>query len=289
MHPNVRLFTSKSALTFTFKSNTRLCLPMMNTHTNINNNTNNNNPSIDSPVLKKVYPQMLEHISLHGHPNIPLGNSDGRACHTLRRLYVKKELSDNDLELLQEMQFRFSFDDIYEQMDFEEMVGRLLAYEDEFRVNFQIPKKYAPDPELGAWVAAVRRIGPSSIDALQRERLDGIKFAWVSTRKCGSQFMDGYRGLKMSFIQELGCNDKYADTDFEKLGMDKALEYIMQFSDKDEFVYTWQRVFANDSKSKKWLRSQRETHKKGILSDLRVQYMDQLHSELGLDWMSFEL
>ena len=63
----------------------------------------------------------------------------------------------------------------------------------------------------------------------------------------------------------------------------------MQFTDKDEFVDTWQRVFANESKSKKWLRSQRETHKKGILSDLRVQYMDQLHSELGLDWMSFEL
>jgi len=261
---------------------------MMNTSTNINNNKAYN-PSIDSPELKKVYPQMLEHISLHGHPNIPLGNSDGWACNTLRRLYVKNELSDNDLELLQEMQFRFSFDDIYEQMDFEEMVGRLLVYEDEFRVNFQIPKKYAPDPELGAWVAAVRRIGSSSIDLCQRERLDRIEFACVSTRKCGSQFMDGYRGLKMGFIQELGCNDKYADSVFEKLGMDKALEYIVQFSDKDLFVDTWQRVFANNSKFKKWLRSQRETHNKGILNDLRVHYMDQLHSKLGLDWMKFEL
>jgi len=59
----------------------------------------------------------------------------------------------------------------------------------------------------------------------------------------------------MRFNQELGCNDKYTDTNVEKLVIDESFEYIMQLSDRDEFVDIWQRVFANNSKSKKWLRS----------------------------------
>ena len=70
--------------------------------------------------------------------------------------------------------------------------------------------------------------------------------------------------------------------------MDELFEYFMQCTDKDIFVDIWQRVFANDSKSKKWLHSQ-ETYKKGILSDLRVEYMNQFHSKLGLDWIDSKI
>lgn len=145
--------------------------------------------SMDSVVLQNIYPSLLEYIEQYGHPNIPLGTTQGRACHTLRRLKIQGKLTDNDADILLNLGFRFTFDNIYEDMHFEEILGRLLEYEGEHRANFQIPKKYAPDPELGAWVAAVRRIGRDAIDASEREALDSVGFAWVSTRKCGSTFM----------------------------------------------------------------------------------------------------
>ena len=90
----------------------------------------------------------------------------------------------------------------------------------------------------------MKRIGPSWIDSRQREWLNIIKFAWGSTLKVRSQFMDGHPVLKMSFNQELGRNDEYTDTDFGKLGINEALEYFMQFSDRYEFVDNWQRVYG---------------------------------------------
>ena len=49
------------------------------------NDTANNEykvPSfIQSPVLQKAYPAMMEHKENYGNPNIPLGNPDGTYVH----------------------------------------------------------------------------------------------------------------------------------------------------------------------------------------------------------------
>jgi len=220
--------------------------------------------NIDSAVLQKLYPSLLEYIEQYGHPNIPLGSTEGRACYTLRRLKIQGSLTDNDVDILTKLGFRFTFDHIYEEKDFEDMLGRLLAYESEHKANYQIPKKYPPDPELGAWVAAVRRIGRDSIDATEREALDDIGFAWVSKRKCGSKFMNGFRELKSQFVRELGT-----DAEFE------TLDY------QDDFKEIWGKVLSANTESERWLVAQRDAHRLGKLSDARVAYMDQL---LGLDW-----
>ena len=83
---------------------------------------------IQSPVLKQVYPALLEHISQFGNPNIPLGNSNGKKCKVLRRLAFQKVLTEEEIDLLTSLGFRFnSLEDVYEEADFDECLGRLLA------------------------------------------------------------------------------------------------------------------------------------------------------------------
>lgn len=50
--------------------------------------------------------------------------------------------------------------------------------------------------ELGAWVTGIRRLG--------KECFDGAGFVWVSSRKCGSKFMEQYRQIQ----QRLQENNK---------------------------------------------------------------------------------
>ena len=58
-----------------------------------------------------------------------------------------------------------------ERCDFDEMCERLATYIEE-QGNAQVPKKFKPDPELGGWVAAVRRTQGNGLDAARRARLD---------------------------------------------------------------------------------------------------------------------
>ena len=44
----------------------------------------------------------------------------------------------------------------FEDSHHETLFFYLERYENEFQTKFQIPKKYNPDPELGAWVTMVR-------------------------------------------------------------------------------------------------------------------------------------
>lgn len=83
---------------------------------------------IQSPVLKQIYPAMLEHVSQYGNPNIPLGNSDGKKCKVLRRLAFQKILTQEEIDLLSSIGFRFnSLEDVYEEADFDECLERLIA------------------------------------------------------------------------------------------------------------------------------------------------------------------
>jgi len=105
---------------------------------------------IQTPLLVLLYPSLVSHKKEFGNPNIPLGSPDGKRCATVRRLHFQGKLSDEEVDHLQEMGFRFnSFEDVYYENDFEEMLGTLMHYFKKTK-TFQIPKKYELDPELGA-------------------------------------------------------------------------------------------------------------------------------------------
>lgn len=152
--------------------------------------------SISSPVLLNVYSALVEHNQTHGHPNIPLGSAEGRACDVLRRLAIQGKLTEPELELLKELTFRFhSLEDVYSHVDFDELLQRLLDYEATHGDNYQVPKKHVPDPELGAWVTGLRRLGAEGVSVEHAERLNAVGFSWKSARQCGSAFMSQYREL----------------------------------------------------------------------------------------------
>lgn len=213
---------------------------------------------VQSPVLQKAYPAMIAHMENYGNPNIPLGNPDGKRCQTLRRLAFQKKLIDEEINLLTEMGFRFNtLEEVYEEADFDDCLQRLVEYENEFQTKFQIPKKYNPDPELGAWVTMIRRLGRDNIEASRREKLDEINFAWVSTRKCGSSFMKNYRSLKERVY---ACCDESNQEVIDPVGLDAVL---------------------TDADVKKWIDAQREAATLGNLSEPRCEYLDKLP---GFDW-----
>jgi len=216
---------------------------------------------IQSPVLQQVYPALLSHVGQFGNPNIPLGTTDGKRCKTLRRLAFENKLTAEEMDLLTSMSFRFSsFEDIYEEADFDECLERLVEYEKEHKDNYQIPKKYKPDPELGAWVMMIRRIGRDTVGPDRRKKLDDIGFAWVSLRKCGSAFMKNYRNLK----ERLEACSKVND------------EGVWEVVDKEGV----KAVLADESVMK-WVVAQRHTAEKGNLIEARCDYLDQLP---GLNW-----
>eukprot|EP00640_Fibrocapsa_japonica_P002751 CAMPEP_0113944520 /NCGR_PEP_ID=MMETSP1339-20121228/34471_1 /TAXON_ID=94617 /ORGANISM="Fibrocapsa japonica" /LENGTH=246 /DNA_ID=CAMNT_0000949747 /DNA_START=184 /DNA_END=921 /DNA_ORIENTATION=+ /assembly_acc=CAM_ASM_000762 len=194
------------------------------------------------PVLVGAWSGLLEHYNQYGHANIPLGSANGKRCKALRRLHHEGKLPLTDYELLCNLKFTFdsyTFDS--NASNFETLFPRLLKYEEREKNNFQIPKKYNPDPELGAWVAYIRRIGRDNIDQSCRDALDDVNFAWVSTRKCGSSFMKNWRRIMET------CKDCNGATNL---------------------------ILTQDDL--RWLRAQAETHLLGKLSEQRIAYMNQL-------------
>lgn len=201
--------------------------------------------SFTSPVLKNNCGELLTWMGRYGHPNIPLKNDGGNACQVLRRLHVQQKLTDVEVEWLEDIGFRFhSIEDVYRFADFDEMLARLLAYE-EARPdnNFQVPKKCPEDPELGAWVTGIRRFGSDGVNPDHERRLCEIGFAWQSTRKCGSKFMMRFRDYTKQVEAE---------------GSDTVLE---------------------DPETIPWIKAQQQALKKGTLSQTRVEYMGQLFGD----------
>ena len=198
-----------------------------------------------SPVLKQHCAELLDWIERYGHPNIPLKNDGGNACQVLRRLHVQKKLTETEVDWLETIGFRFhSIEDVYRFADFDEMLTRLLDYEQARpNNNFQVPKKCPEDPELGAWITGIRRLGMEGVKPEHERRLNEIGFAWKSTRKCGSKFMTQFR-------------------EYTKRVEDEGLKIVME-----------------DPKTIVWIRAQQQALKKGTLSQTRVEYMGQLFGD----------
>ena len=203
--------------------------------------------SFTSPVMKQVYVQLLEWKEKYGHPNIPLTNEGGKACNVLRRLHVQKKLTDDEVEWLDSIEFKFhSFEDIYRFANFDEMLIRLIEY-DKIAVspnnNFQVPKKCPEDPELGAWVTGIRRLGMDGVNPDHERQLSAINFTWKSTRQCGSKFMIQYR------------------------------DYVEQVELKGR------ETVLNDPNTTLWIQAQQLALKRGTLSQTRVQYMGEVFGD----------
>jgi len=211
------------------------------------NGARDENLIITSPVLQQVYPEILKYMEQYGHPNIPLGSKEGRSCQVLRRLHIQNKLTPEEVEWLDSLGFAWhSMEDVYKYADFDELFQRLIDYEARHpESNFQIPKKCKEDPELGAWVTGIRRLGPDGVNPEHERRLNSIGFVWKSTRKCGSKFMEQYRLLTERVEQE---------------GREKVMM---------------------EEKTIKWIQAQQEALKRGSLSQTRVHYMGLLFGE---DW-----
>eukprot|EP00978_Attheya_sp_CCMP212_P047571 scaffold422093_cov71-Attheya_sp.AAC.2 len=238
---------------------------------------------IESPVLRQVYPALVEFFQEYGHADIPLKSTAGKQCKTLRRLATQGKLTEDETALLTSLQFRFnSLEQVYEEADFRQLFQRLVAYEKETQSGYDIPKKYKPDPELGAWVTALRRLGKRDLimnednnnnnddnddddtnnNSLLRlehvEQLNLVGFTWISHRQCGSAFMLFYRQLvdRLEHQQQQQSNDDDNDSPIKNV---------------------W-----DDPEVQKWLHAQRVAHSKGLLYETRVGYLN----ELNIDWMN---
>ena len=215
---------------------------------------------IVSPALRLVYPDLLQYIEQYGHPNIPLGSEAGRQCATLRRLRVQDKLGESDVTLLDSMNFIWhSLEDVYTKQKeyFDDFMTRLQKYRSENDGDISPPKKYKNDPELGAWVTALRRLHTvNEVDAEHVNALNELGFQWNSPRKCGSKFMQQYR-----IIQE----------QMEAISL--SVKSIEEFQQQRQAI-------LNESDMKAWIQAQQTAN----LSETRKHYMAQL---VGEDWMKF--
>lgn len=120
------------------------------------------------------------------------------------------------------------------------LCDRFAAYRAEHG-DGQVPKKYQKDPVLGGWVAAVRR-GREALGAARVAQLDALGFEWVSTRQCGSAFMQSFRQLRDFY-------DAHEHTDVAG-------------------------VLGGASDLAHWCDAQRRAHARGLLLEKRVAYLD---------------
>lgn len=195
--------------------------------------------------------------------NIPLGSTEGRQCVTLRRLRTQQKLVDSEIAVLDSLNFTWhSLEDVYQQQkeDFDDFLERLRLYAAQHEGDVSPPKKYPADPELGAWVTALRRLYPTGqVDPAHVAKLDRLGFSWTSPRQCGSTFMQQYRTIRERLLAATNQNEE---------------------SSSDSAAAAAADVFKDPSVTA-WIRAQQQ--QASSLSETRKHYMVQL---LGPDWMT---
>ena len=137
-----------------------------------------------------MFGRLVEYEGEWGSADAVLGTELGRWCTTQRRLRATGALAAGKAQRLEELGLSWESptDILPTESDWADMCRRLAAYRAETG-DAQVPKKLKTDPELGGWVAAVRRQGPEVLSVEERAAAEAAGFEWVSTRKCGSSFM----------------------------------------------------------------------------------------------------
>jgi hypothetical protein len=195
-------------------------------------------------------------------PFYSLSSNTGRMCSTIRRLYFRNKLTEEEVSLLENLGFSFlCFDNIYFEANFDAMLQRLLQYEEEHKNNYQVPKKYPFDVQLGAWVTNLRRLGPNSIDISPEHKkvLNQIHFSWTSKRRCGSSFMTNLRQVRSALDNCSGVSGDVVDVN---------------------------QCLSHDLRT--WLVAQREARAKGNLNEMRVNYIEELCQDFRIDISNVE-
>ena len=194
--------------------------------------------------------ELSKYAESYGNANAPLGTELGRWCNAQRRLHASGKLSEARSSALEKLGFSWSspsdVNDPVAELDWEEMCSRFANYRTQHG-DGQVPKKYKLDPALGGWVAAVRRCRNSLGDA-RVAQLDEIGFEWVSTRQCGSAFMQTFREVREFY-------DAYGHTDVAS-------------------------VLGDGHDLARWCDAQRAAGRKGLLAEKRVAYLDGIR----FDW-----
>jgi len=206
--------------------------------------------SLKSAFAKRLA-ELREFHERLGHVDVPLDSATtsawvpkglGRWVYAQRRRKIEGWLKAPEEAALEALGFRWELS--VEELDWDEMVGRLLAYKAQHG-NMLVPKKFEEDPLLGAWVCVCRRKadplyngGKSALPEDQRLELDSIGFAWEPERRCGSVFMKGLRA--------------YADA------------HMAGLRPPDE----------------EWCAAQRNARSQGKLSEQRIGYLN----KFGFDW-----
>ena len=126
------------------------------------------------------------------------------------------------------------------------LCDRFAGYRQEYG-DGQVPKKFILDPVLGGWVAAVRR-RREALGASRIAQLEALGFEWVSTRQCGSAFMETFRELR-------GFYDEHGHTEVA-------------------------RVLGETSDLARWCDAQRSANARGLLPDKRQAYLE----GIGFAW-----
>ena len=137
-----------------------------------------------------MFGRLVEYEGEWGSADAVLGTELGRWCTTQRRLRATGALAAGKAQRLEELGLSWESptDILPTESDWADMCRRLATYRAETG-DAQVPKKLKTDPELGGWVAAVRRQGPEVLSVEERAAAEAAGFEWVSTRKCGSSFM----------------------------------------------------------------------------------------------------
>jgi hypothetical protein len=300
---------SSTSSTDVADTTTQDSMNMDNMDTNMDNT--NNTDGIDSPVLRMVYPALLQHVAEYGHPNIPLGSTAGRQCEILRRLHTQQKLSAADVARLESIAttsisalsstalsastmstasmpasmssasavssaFRWhSLEDVAQTADFNELLARLVQYSVDHDGDVSPRKKDVTDPELGAWVTGLRRVGPADTDADRVRALNAIGFQWQSPRQCGSAFMMQYRSiLERLNMAAAAASSSASSTANSATASSAASAAADSVSAVDSIL--------SEPEVQQWIQAQREAVKRGTLSETRQHYME---SVAGVDWL----
>jgi hypothetical protein len=187
-----------------------------------------------------------------GHADVPLGSSTGsqlipnglgKWVYAQRKRKVDGKITSEEEAALTALGFRWKLDP--EELDSEEMIESLLAYKAS-KGDMLVPKKYEADPLLGAWVAMIRRQadpllngGQSVLPAQLGKRLDDLGFPWEPARRCGSNFMTGFRIWSEAKMAGLPApHEKWCELQREARSQGKLSDQRITYLNK--FGFDWQ-------------------------------------------------